>query len=210
MRLGSFIPQIFMARRPQGSAKRNSMLTLAIAAIGCAAISIQFAFGAADGGDSSPIFGVKIPAGYRQWELDCCLSRSGASKNSAAFSEIAVADEGLSRTGRFRFLTAPCSQSSPGNTCRRASSTGAFVPGPATTVQIMVKDSKKYAATGGWGFGRFVNGKPVDQAQHETCVPCHQANVKDHDLVFTRDWRPEFGVRGAPDFQIAQESACAI
>jgi hypothetical protein len=28
---------------------------------------------------------------------------------------------------------------------------GALVPGPATTVQIMVKDSKTYAATVGWG-----------------------------------------------------------
>jgi hypothetical protein len=27
----------------------------------------------------------------------------------------------------------------------------------------MVKDSKKYACTGGWGFGRFINGKPVDE-----------------------------------------------
>jgi hypothetical protein len=63
---------------------------------------------------------------------------------------------------------------------------GAFVPGRATTVQIMVKDSKKYASTGGWGFGRFIDGKPVDRAQHETCFGCHQAHVKDHDLVFTR------------------------
>jgi hypothetical protein len=29
----------------------------------------------------------------------------------------------------------------------------ASIPDAATTVQIMVKDSKKYAATGGWGFG---------------------------------------------------------
>ena len=28
--------------------------------------------------------------------------------------------------------------------------------------------------------------KAVDQAQHETCFACHQANVKDHDFVFTR------------------------
>jgi hypothetical protein len=32
---------------------------------------------------------------------------------------------------------------------------GAFVSGPATKVQVMVKDSKKFAATGGWGFGSF-------------------------------------------------------
>jgi len=51
---------------------------------------------------------------------------------------------------------------------------------------VMVKDSKKYAATGGWGFGRFIDGKPVDEAQHRTCFACHQANVKGHDIVFTR------------------------
>jgi hypothetical protein len=50
----------------------------------------------------------------------------------------------------------------------------------------MVKDSKRYASTGGWGFGRFINGQPVDEAQHQTCFACHQANVKDHDFVFTR------------------------
>jgi hypothetical protein len=42
-------------------------------------------------------------------------------------------------------------------------------------VQIMVKDSKKYASTGGWGFGRFIDRKPVDEAQHKTCFPCHEA-----------------------------------
>jgi hypothetical protein len=62
---------------------------------------------------------------------------------------------------------------------------GAFVPGRATTVQIMLKDAKRYAATGGCCFGRF-DGKPVDEAQHHTCFPCRQANVKGHDFVFTR------------------------
>jgi hypothetical protein len=50
----------------------------------------------------------------------------------------------------------------------------------------MVKDSKKYAATGGWGFGRFINGKPVDEAQHRICFVCDQANVKAHNFVLTR------------------------
>ncbi len=62
----------------------------------------------------------------------------------------------------------------------------AFVPGTATTVQVMVKDSKRYAATGGWGFGRFVDGKPADEAQHRTCFGCHATNVRNHDFVFTR------------------------
>ena len=62
----------------------------------------------------------------------------------------------------------------------------ASIPGAATTVQVMVKDSKRYAASGGWGFGRFIDGKPVDQAQHQTCFACHAARVADRDYVFTR------------------------
>ena len=62
----------------------------------------------------------------------------------------------------------------------------ATVPGRATTVQVMVKDSRRYRESGGWGFGRFIDGKPVDAAQHETCFACHEAPVKDRDFVFTR------------------------
>jgi Cytochrome P460 len=53
----------------------------------------------------------------------------------------------------------------------------------AVNVQFMVKDSKKYAATGGWGFADFKDGKPGDKALHEACFPCHQP-AKDHDFVF--------------------------
>jgi hypothetical protein len=49
----------------------------------------------------------------------------------------------------------------------------------------MVKDAKKYAATGGWGFAHFDDGKSADDAMLNTCFGCHQA-VKDRDLVFTR------------------------
>jgi len=62
---------------------------------------------------------------------------------------------------------------------------GAFVPGTASTVQIMVKDSKRYAATGGWGYGRFSNGKPHNEAEHRTCAPCHQSFARKHDALFT-------------------------
>jgi Cytochrome P460 len=37
-----------------------------------------------------------------------------------------------------------------------------FVAGTATNVKFMVKDSKKYATTGGWGFAWFNDGKAVD------------------------------------------------
>jgi Cytochrome P460 len=61
-----------------------------------------------------------------------------------------------------------------------------FVAGPPTNVQFMVKDSKKYASTGGWGFAQFNNGKPVtDQALLNTCFACH-VPASTRDFVFTR------------------------
>jgi hypothetical protein len=48
----------------------------------------------------------------------------------------------------------------------------------------MVKDSKKYAATGGWGFAQFKDGRPADAALLKTCFRCHEP-VKARDFVFT-------------------------
>jgi hypothetical protein len=62
------------------------------------------------------------------------------------------------------------------------------VAGSAVNVQFMVKevkDSKKYAATGGWGFADFTNGKPGDEALQKSCFPCHLP-AKDRDFVFAR------------------------
>jgi hypothetical protein len=60
-----------------------------------------------------------------------------------------------------------------------------FVAGEATNVQFMVKDSREYAATGGWGFAQFKDGKPDATASLQTCFPCHEP-VKARDFVFTR------------------------
>jgi hypothetical protein len=62
-----------------------------------------------------------------------------------------------------------------------------FVAGhPKNGVQFMVKDSTKYASTGGWKYAQFDDGKPLtDTAKLQSCFDCHQA-VKDRDFVFTR------------------------
>jgi hypothetical protein len=62
--------------------------------------------------------------------------------------------------------------------------TQSFVAGPPTNVQFMVKDSKKYAATGGWGFAQFKDGKSADEALLKTCFPCH-VPIQSRDFVFT-------------------------
>jgi len=61
-----------------------------------------------------------------------------------------------------------------------------FVAGrPKNGVQFMVRHSKEYAATGGWGYGHFDDGRPAGDALMNTCFPCHQA-IKARDYVFTR------------------------
>lgn len=134
---------------------------------------------------ASPIYGVTIPDGYRGWTL------------VAPAQEAAPLDELRAVVGNRKALKAYRAGARPfpdGTVLvklawKRAPSPDfqpASIPGAATTVQVMVKDSKRYASTGGWGFGRFIDGKPVDKAQHETCFACHAARVKDRDYVFTR------------------------
>jgi hypothetical protein len=61
-----------------------------------------------------------------------------------------------------------------------------FIAGhPKNGVQFMVKDSKKYAATGGWGYAQFDDGKPADDSVMKICFPCHEL-IKARDYVFTR------------------------
>jgi Cytochrome P460 len=53
---------------------------------------------------------------------------------------------------------------------------------------VMVKDSRRYAATGGWGFGNFDEGSKVntlDASAQQACFQCHTAR-KDSGYVFSR------------------------
>lgn len=62
----------------------------------------------------------------------------------------------------------------------------AVVPGEFAGAEAMIKDSKKYAATGGWGFGHWEGDKLVmnDADKTATCFACH-APMKDSDYVYT-------------------------
>jgi hypothetical protein len=162
--------------------KRISILLLAAAAV-AVTCAMTFKPGYADN-EGSPIFGVKVPAGYRQWELVAVAHEAGLDELRGILgNDIAMK---AYRDGTLPFPDGAVLAKLAWKHVPSPEFAGAFIPGAATTVQIMVKDSQKYAATGGWGFGRFIDGEAVDEAQHKTCVPCHQANVKDHDLIFTR------------------------
>jgi Cytochrome P460 len=135
--------------------------------------------------DASPIYGVTIPKGYRQWELIAPSQEAEPLNELRAVLGNPVAIKAY-RDGTLPFPDGSVLAKLAWKHVQSPEFEPASIPGAATTVQIMVKDSKKYAATGGWGFGRFINGKPVDEAQHQTCFACHEARVKNHDFVFTR------------------------
>ena len=59
---------------------------------------------------------------------------------------------------------------------------GAFLEGPRRQLDVMVKDSKRFAATGGWGFQRFVKDSKTERASTPTpqdCFACHDRLKKD-------------------------------
>ena len=134
---------------------------------------------------ASPIYGVTIPDGYRQWELVAAAHETDPLNELRAILGSPVALQAY-RANALPFPDGTILAKLAWKHVQSTESPAAFVPGVATTVQIMVKDSTRYASTGGWGFGRFINGVAVDEAQHQTCFACHQALVKDHDFVFTR------------------------
>jgi hypothetical protein len=146
--------------------------------------------------DAAPIFGVKIPPGYRDWKLiavdhllvagkvDQLRAQLGNDIAIKAFKEKKVPFPDGTIIAAIHWTRVP---SEDNNKVLAGPFPGAhsFVVGSPANVQFMVKDSKKYAATGGWGFADFKDGKPGDKALHETCFPCHTP-AKDRDYVFTR------------------------
>lgn len=66
---------------------------------------------------------------------------------------------------------------------------GMFVAGNKKVVAVMIKDSKRYAKTGGWGWQAWdATGKALVTDPTNQCVGCH-LKVRDRDLVFSR-WTP--------------------
>jgi len=62
-----------------------------------------------------------------------------------------------------------------------------FVAGAPTNVQVEVKDSKRYASTGGWGYGQFENGKANPSLKIiNSCFACHTKLPAAADMIFTK------------------------
>jgi hypothetical protein len=175
--------------------KRIAFLLLAAATLAGIFAYRAHATGQSDG-DASPIYGVKIPAGYRDWKMIAVDNLLLAGKSDQLRAQLGndLAIQAY-REGKLPFpdgaiIAAIHWTRVPAEANDKVLNgpfpgTQSFIIGTRVNVQFMVKDSKKYAASGGWGFADFKDGKPGDKALHETCFPCHMP-AQDHDYVFTR------------------------
>jgi len=173
--------------------KRITLLLIAIgtlAAVGGIVASISRK---ASAQETVPIFVTKIPPGYRDWKVVTVAHEAGDLNDIRAVLGNDIAIKAY-REGKLPFPEGAIvgriawgyvSSEENNKSFGREQS---FVAGQPTDsyLQFMVKDSKKYAATGGWGYSSFdQNGKPTAEEAMKKCFPCHQA-VKDRDFIFSR------------------------
>jgi hypothetical protein len=141
-------------------------------------------------GEANPVYVTQIPRGYRDWKLISVAHEEGNIHSIGAVLGNDVAVKAY-REGTLPFpdgtiIAALHYRHQPSEENNKVfGQFQSFVAGAPTNIQFMVKDSTKYAATGGWGFGHFQDGKPATAAFMKPCFPCHQIN-KARDLVFTR------------------------
>jgi hypothetical protein len=169
--------------------RRVAVLLISVATVAGAIAVVAPRAGRAD----QEISVTQIPAGYRDWRLVSVAHEEGNLNDLRAILGNDVAIKAY-RDGKLpfpdgaviaRIAWAYVPSEENNKVFGRAQS---FVPGPPTDwyLQFMVKDSRKYAATGGWGYAQFdKDGKPAPDAKLKTCFPCHEP-IKARDYLFTR------------------------
>ena len=170
--------------------KQIGYMLVSVVALAGGVNYLGFALADADGA-TAPVFDIKkMPAGYRDWKLISVAHEEGNLNDLRAVlgNDIAVK---AYREGKLPFpdgaivarLAWKYTSSEENN--KVFGREQSFVAGEATNVQFMVKNSKKYAATGGWGYSQFDDGKPVEAAKLSGCYACH-VPVKERDYLFTK------------------------
>jgi Cytochrome P460 len=165
------------------------LFVVAIAAVVCLITFSVPAPGHADDAPAAP-FVTQIPDGYRDWQWVSSAHEAGSLNSLGAVLGNDIAMKAF-REGKLPFpdgsiIAALHYRNVPSDENNKVfGKVQSFVPGAPTNIQFMVKDSTKYAATGGWGFGHFQDGKPANAAFMQPCFPCHE-KAEATDRVFTR------------------------
>lgn len=168
------------------------VLSAALAAAALAGI-VAYAVQASGQTDSkaAPVFGITLPPDYRTWSLISVAREEGTLDDLRAILGNDIAMEAARAKAlpypdgailaRLAWSHEPLAESE-----KAFGRPQSFVAGaPKNGVQFMVKDSKRFASTGGWGFAQFDDGKPADPAMHTACFACHEV-VRARDYVFNR------------------------
>jgi hypothetical protein len=168
--------------------KRATFLLVAVAVVAGVVALTANAKGNSDD-KAAPVFGVKLPSDYRDWKLISVAHEEGDLNDLRAIlgNETAIkAYRNHVRPFPDGTIIARLSWSyiSSEENNKAFGRFQSFVAGPPINVQFMVKDSGKYAETGGWGFAQFKDDKPAGEEVHKTCFACHQS-TKAQDYLFT-------------------------
>jgi hypothetical protein len=142
-------------------------------------------------GRASPVFGVTLPAGYRDWQFISVAHEAGNNNDIRGILGNDIAMKAL-KEGKLPFpdgsiivrLAYEYVASERNNAIFGREQS--FVAGAPTNVQIEVKDSRRYASTGGWGYGQFENGRANPSVKIvNSCFACHAKLPAAADFVFT-------------------------
>jgi hypothetical protein len=137
---------------------------------------------------AKPNDAVPYPAGYRQWVhvMSALVGpQSPFFQSSGGIHHIYANEKAMEgyRTGRF-----PGGSPIVADFLETRENAGITSEGSRRRIDVMVKESKRYAETGGWGFESFRGDSQTDRmvtAQGATkCFECH-SQKKDHDYVFS-------------------------
>lgn len=130
---------------------------------------------------------VPYPTGYRQWthiKSMVVLPSNPAFATGGGMHHVyanAVAMAGFS-TGQFADGSVLVF-----DLLKASENSGVIAAGERERLDVMVKDSRRYAATGGWGFERFLGNDTTPSLTEEhrkLCVECHDQRAE-HDRVFS-------------------------
>lgn len=168
--------------------KSKGTLAIAVATLASVAAYLVTVSGHADA-KPVPVYVTQIPSGYRDWRVVSVAHEEG---NLHSFSVVLGNDVAIRayREGKLPFpdgaiILALHYKHLPSEENNKVfGDAQSFVPGPPTNIQLEIKDRNKYAATGGWGFGFFTDGKPVAEVQMQSCAACHAMSPT--DFVFAR------------------------
>jgi hypothetical protein len=134
---------------------------------------------------------IKLPKNYRKWRLISVAHEEGDLHDlRAILANDLAARAFLSNAVQFpsgsKIVRLAWQYSASADNNRAFGREQSFVAGSPTNIQLMVRDSRRYAATSGWGYAQFADPGAKNEAAHPgACAGCHLSAI-DHGFVFTR------------------------